>query len=852
MKNLYTLMLIVLIPAFMAAQNFTTIIDGAGEDVGKAFMNDFMAGGWISAGYTSSLGNGGKDVYLVKFDINGDTVFTRTFGGTHDEEANSACMFNPYMKGSEAYAVGGYTFNGSDKDLYFFELDYMIFDLYGTKTIDFGYGDDELLRMRCLEGALVTGAGYYTTASGDKNLFITNMDDDFSSFDTLFVFKFGGAGEEAANDVAGTEQNPVAAGYSTSFGGGDKDAYLVKYDVAQTMISFEKHYGGAGDDEIKAIVYNPFNMMYVAAGYTESQGAGGRDIWYMKLNALGDTVWTRTFGDIYDDEANDIFMYNDTTYVITGYKTSESTGDKNIVVMTFSSNTGDMLSYDIIGDEGYDEIGYGVAQLSCENLIIGDYHGDYIFMKTDAILLNPEVTDVSCFGMNDGAILINPTGGSNNYLITWNDDSMNQIAQNVLGVNSLLPDTFFLSFYDQVRSCMLYDTFIVAEPLLLTLAQSGTPASCGGICDGEGVVTPSGGVEPYVYLWDAGAGNATDSLVSYMCYGNYGVTVTDANGCMVNTTVMIDELPFGYISGIINPTSYGAIPDDSAMVYLLKFENTYIVDTMNAYLIYNSQYEFTDVYAGNYLIKVELNPGMNFPNVLDTYHDSTFTWDIALIQNMACGDTVSLVTSMYEMTPMSTGNGTISGYINFWDGSKAFGEPVPGAEVYIEQEPNDEPIASSETDTSGYYGFGAVGTGNDYKLLVDIPGLPLISTYSGINITAADTLWNNLNFYVDTSSGNEGIYVDATGINETVFQVYFNAYPNPFGENLNIEYSIAETAEVELQVYDISGKLMETIISKKQEAGEYRYTFAKEDNGIYIVKLRINNTSVIRKVVATD
>ncbi|GAJ22610.1 unnamed protein product, partial [marine sediment metagenome] len=42
-------------------------------------------GGYVLAGWTRSFGSGGKDVYLLKIDVNGDIVWTRTYGGVNDD-----------------------------------------------------------------------------------------------------------------------------------------------------------------------------------------------------------------------------------------------------------------------------------------------------------------------------------------------------------------------------------------------------------------------------------------------------------------------------------------------------------------------------------------------------------------------------------------------------------------------------------------------------------------------------------------------------------------------------------------------------------------------------------------------
>src|SRR5690606_23064707 len=62
----------------------------------------------------------------------------------------------------------------------------------------------------------------------------------------------------------------------------------------------------------------------------------------------------------------------------------------------------------------------------------------------------------------------------------------------------------------------------------------------GSICDGFIKITASGGTAPYSYNWSPStvSGQGTDSISS-LCLGNYSVTITDANGCTLDTTFNI-------------------------------------------------------------------------------------------------------------------------------------------------------------------------------------------------------------------------------------------------------------------------------------------------------------------------
>jgi len=64
-------------------------------------------------------------------------------------------------------------------------------------------------------------------------------------------------------------------------------------------------------------------------------------------------------------------------------------------------------------------------------------------------------------------------------------------------------------------------------------------------------------------------------------------------------------------------------------------------------------------------------------------------------------------------------------------------------------------------------------------------------------------------------------------------------YPNPFNANTNIGYALAEAGKVELEVYNLSGQLVETLVDGFQEAGEYIVTWeaSSVSSGVYFYKL---------------
>ena len=70
---------------------WSSTIGGTESDRASSIMQT-SDGGYIISGYTSSFGDGSSDAWIIKTDLNGDTLWTKTFGGTENDRANSLSL----------------------------------------------------------------------------------------------------------------------------------------------------------------------------------------------------------------------------------------------------------------------------------------------------------------------------------------------------------------------------------------------------------------------------------------------------------------------------------------------------------------------------------------------------------------------------------------------------------------------------------------------------------------------------------------------------------------------------------------------------------------------------------------
>jgi hypothetical protein len=153
----------------------------------------------------------------------------------------------------------------------------------------------------------------------------------------------------------------------------------------------------------------------------------------------------------------------------------------------------------------------------------------YSYTQPDSISVTAiAVTDVTCFGLSNGAVAITPAGGMLNggtYLIT---PAQTGLAAGVY--------TFTIT---DGNSCTFSVVDTVAQPALLVVdSVVVTPTLCVGSGNGTATIYAQGGTAVYNYAWQGKPLNNTSTVTDYAA-GTYTVVITDANMCSTNAAFAI-------------------------------------------------------------------------------------------------------------------------------------------------------------------------------------------------------------------------------------------------------------------------------------------------------------------------
>lgn len=215
--------------------------------------------------------------------------------------------------------------------------------------------------------------------------------------DVLFTKTFGGPADDVAYSIAPTDDDGfLLCGYTKSYGAGGADFLIIKIDGDGTLL-WSRAIGGSADD-LAMSVSEASGGTYYVGGHTQSFGSGGYDAYIIRIDESGDTLWARTCGRVNHDLAYSICTTTDGGCAFTGQYKEYSNGYNQADVFFVKMNSsGDTLWTRCLG-KGYvsgDDVGYSIISTSDGgNLIAG---GTYSFGLAGALDYYVIKTDVSGF-----------------------------------------------------------------------------------------------------------------------------------------------------------------------------------------------------------------------------------------------------------------------------------------------------------------------------------------------------------------------------------------------------------------------------------------------------------------------
>jgi TolB-like protein len=367
-------------PNPLSATSFARTYGGTDYDWANS-VQQTSDGGYIVAGGTRSFSAGLYDVFLIKTDANGNIIWTKTYGGTYDDWANSV-----QQTSDGGYIVAGVTgsFGAGLYDVFLIKTD-ANGNIIWTKTYGGTSADVAHSVQQTSDGGYIVAGGTRSFGAGNFDFFLIKTD---ANGNIIWAKTYGGTLNERAYSVQQTSDGGyIVAGETWSFGADSNDIFLVKTDANGNII-WAKTYGGTYWDYAFS-VQQTSDGGYIVAGYTESFGGGNYDIFLVKTDANGNIIWAKTYGGTLNERAYSVQQTSDGGYIVAGVTYSFGAGGWDIFLIKTEAN-GDIIWAKTYGGTNLDYT-HSVQQTSYGGYIVAGYTYsfgagwyDIFLIKTDA------------------------------------------------------------------------------------------------------------------------------------------------------------------------------------------------------------------------------------------------------------------------------------------------------------------------------------------------------------------------------------------------------------------------------------------------------------------------------------
>jgi uncharacterized protein YjdB/predicted secreted protein len=263
-------------------------------------VEETQNGGYIVGGGTGSFGAGGWDMWILKLDSHGNVQWQKTYGGwgVGIDGLNVEYVHDLAKTSDGGYiVVGGTTSYGAgDRDIWVLKLDsqenVQWQRTFGSSLFDWSYHVGQTSDGGyIISGATSFGLGFLGGGWG-YDFWVLKID---SQGNIQWQKTYGGWSLEAPETIQQTSDGGyILVGGTQSFGFGPQDMLIIKLD-SQGNIQWAKTYGGIGD-EIGFYIRQTKDGGYIVSGSTSSFGTGGIDLLVLKLDTQGNVQWAKTYG----------------------------------------------------------------------------------------------------------------------------------------------------------------------------------------------------------------------------------------------------------------------------------------------------------------------------------------------------------------------------------------------------------------------------------------------------------------------------------------------------------------------------------------------------------------------------
>jgi predicted secreted protein len=298
---------------------------GPSDDTASCILQTADSG-FILAGLTASFGSGGSDYWLVKTDSQGKMQWNKTFGGAKNDLATYAAQTSDggfvLVGWEESFGAGG-------EDIWLIKTD-ANGGMQWSKTYGGALNDEAYFVAQIGDGGFALVGDTASFSSTQNALFIKTDPEG----NLIWNKTYGGEGIEAWQSLLQLDDGYVLGGWTSSFGAGSMDAWLMKTDQGGNAL-WNMTFGGQFDDAAYSMI-KADDGGYALAGSNRASASAPLDFWLIKTDADGTLQLEQTFGGDFDDVTYSLIQAGDKGFVMAGESAFSTGGDKDALLVKTS------------------------------------------------------------------------------------------------------------------------------------------------------------------------------------------------------------------------------------------------------------------------------------------------------------------------------------------------------------------------------------------------------------------------------------------------------------------------------------------------------------------------------------
>lgn len=523
--------------------------------------NAYVLVGRTSSNNVDVSGNqGGTDVWVVKLNNSNTLVWQKCLGGSESQATNtnseikilvdhelvtvgsSNSNFLPEYHGKEDVLITRYSAAGG-----------IIWQKnYGGGESDYGTSVVPTSDSGCIvAGYTISDDGDVIDNHGGYDGWVIKLD---KTGELQWQLAIGGSDDDIINAIIATTDGAyLAIGRTASVDGdvsgnkGGNDVWVIKIDALGNLV-WSKCYGGTDEEEGFAVSATGDNG-FVIAGYSYSDDGnvtdnkGAQDAWVLKINSTGILQWQKTIGGSNNEQANSIQVTSDAGFIVAAttasndFDVSGAKGARDIWVVKLNSG-GSILWQKVFGGSKDEEA----------NSIVASTNGDY------TVIGNTKSTDkdVTGFKGTQDVWIVNM---SNTGILQWQKCFGGSAAESGKFIITNSIGNFLFTESTASKDGDLLNINPTLKALLKTWAVELnncpasiiTPASATSFCITGSVVLNANTGTGLGYQWKKDGSNIPNAMASSFtanATGQYSVVVTNTFGCSVSSsTIQVNANP---------------------------------------------------------------------------------------------------------------------------------------------------------------------------------------------------------------------------------------------------------------------------------------------------------------------